>query len=167
MTAIGVHLVDGMIDLMGRVREVRAVVTRRASAHADDTTTLLLTFENRTTGQVFCSTVTPPNYRFAVYGSGGFAEVLGFSLQTFRRVQAIPHEQASGAPEVVDTPGFNMLTAELEAFAASVAKGTPFPTPLADILHGVEVFEAVLRSAASGAVERVAGHSESLSDGSC
>jgi predicted dehydrogenase len=55
----------------------------------------------------------------------------------------------------VNTPGFNMLTAELEAFAACVARGTPFPIPLADIVHGVEVFEAVLRSAASGAVERV------------
>jgi len=34
MTAIGVHLVDGMIDLLGPVESVFAKVSRRASAHA-------------------------------------------------------------------------------------------------------------------------------------
>ena len=56
-----------------------------------------------------------------------------------------------------ETKGFNMLTAELEAFAASVASKTPFPTPLAEIRHGVSVFEAILRSTASGRPEMVAG----------
>ena len=42
----------------------------------------------------------------------------------------------------METPGFNMLTSELEAFAAN--------TPLADIRHGVAVFEAILRSADTG-----------------
>ena len=51
---------------------------------------------------------------------------------------------------MTETPGFNMLTAELEAFAASIAAERPFPTPLSDILHGVEVFEAILRSAEAG-----------------
>jgi predicted dehydrogenase len=48
-----------------------------------------------------------------------------------------------------------MLTAELEAFAASIQNNAPFPTPLTEILHGVAVFEAVLRSAASGLPQRV------------
>ena len=58
--------------------------------------------------------------------------------------------------EVFETKGFNMLTAELEAFAASIEAGRPFPTPLADIRHGVAVFEAILRSAESGRSETVA-----------
>ena len=49
---------------------------------------------------------------------------------------------------MTETPGFNMLTAELEAFAASIAAGQPFPTPLDQIMHGVAVFEAVAASAA-------------------
>jgi predicted dehydrogenase len=43
-----------------------------------------------------------------------------------------------------------MLTAELEAFAASIAAGRPFPTPLDQIMHGVAVFEAVSASAIQG-----------------
>ncbi len=154
MTAIGVHLVDGMIDLLGRVAEVQAVVTRRA-AMVEDTTLLTLRFESGALGQVFCSTAATPHYRFATYGTEGFAEILGHPMATYRLVPATSDHRRPAEPVVTETPGFNMLTAELEAFAAAIGSNHPFPTPLSDILHGVEVFEAVLRSAASGRWERV------------
>lgn len=146
MTAIGVHLVDGMIDLMGPIRQVFAQVARRAAPHGDDTTDVLLRFENGASGHIFCSTAATPHYRMAIYGTEAFAEIVGHTMSSFRLVPAA----AGHAPEVVETPDFNMLTAELEAFAAAVRGGTPFPTPLGQILHGVAVFEAVARSAASG-----------------
>jgi predicted dehydrogenase len=93
----------------------------------------------------------------AVYGTKAFAEIVGHPMQAFRLLPALDHAQiGTGNPEVTETAGFNMLTAELEAFAASIVNRRPFPTPLADILHGVEVFEAVLRSAERGRAERVA-----------
>lgn len=157
MTAIGVHLVDGMIDLAGPVTEVIARVARRA-AIADDTTDLLLRFASGASGHIFCSTVATPHYRMAAYGTGGFAEILGHPMATFRHVASIPGEhRTAAAPTVTETPGFNMLTAELEAFAACVTAGTAFPTPLTEIRHGVAVFEAVLRAAASGRAEAVTG----------
>lgn len=151
MTAIGVHLIDGTIDLLGSVKAVTAIVSRRAAPLADDTTHVQLQFESGALGQVFCSTAAAPNYRFATYGTGGFAEILGHPMATYRIVRAIPGDHHRPAePEVVETPGFNMLSAELEAFAASIAGKRPFPTPLTEILHGVEVFEAILRSAETG-----------------
>ena len=155
MTAIGVHLVDGMIDLFGPVREVRAIVTRRAAA-VDDTTHVLLSFDNGAHGQIFCSTAATPHYRFAVYGTGGMAEILGHPMTTVRLTPSAPGKhRRSGSAEVIETPGFNMLTAELEEFAAAIVAGRPFRTPLAEIRHGVAVFEAILRSAASGGPEAV------------
>jgi predicted dehydrogenase len=154
MTAIGVHLVDGMIDLLGPIESVFATVSRRApSGTADDTTDVLLTFKNGGTGHVFCSTVATPHYRMALYGTDGFAEIAGHQMGTFRFI-ASSHDTA--IPEVFETKNFNMLTAELEAFAASIEAGLPFPTPLSDIRHGVAVFEAVVRSAESGRPELVA-----------
>ena len=150
MTAIGVHLVDGMIDLLGRVREVNAIVTRRAATLADDTTSVQLRFESGVLGQVFCSTAATPHYRFATYGTDGFAEILGHPMATYRLTPATTDHRSPADPVVTETPGFNMLTAELEAFAVSIASGQPFPTPLSDILHGVAVFEAILRSAEQG-----------------
>ena len=160
MTAIGVHLVDGMIDLAGPIASVFARVGRRAAPHVDDTTDVLLTFESGATGHIFCSTVATPHYRMAVYGTEGFAEILTHSMATFRKIAAVHDGGFLGAvapPEVVETKGFNMLTAELESFAESIGSGRPFATPLADVRHGVAVFEAVLRSAESGREEALAG----------
>jgi predicted dehydrogenase len=157
MTPIGVHLVDGMIDLLGPIKSVFARVNRHAAPHADDTTDVLLTFANGASGHIFCSTVATPHYRMALYGTGGFAEIAGHQMGTYRFTASL-HGEAFGTaePEVSETKGFNLLTAELESFAASIAAGTPFPTPLADIRHGVAVFEAIIRSAESGRAEAVA-----------
>jgi predicted dehydrogenase len=157
MTAIGVHLVDGMIDLFGTIRQVYAEVARRAAPLADDTTDVLLRFENGASGHIFCSTAATPHYRMAVYGTKGFAEVLGHPMTIFRLVLAEGGGvHGTGEAEVTETIGYNMLTAELEAFAASIIAGRPFPTPLDQIMHGVAVFEAVAASADRG--EKVAVH---------
>jgi len=151
MTAIGVHLVDGMIDLFGPIRQVHAQVARRAAPHSDDTTDILLRFQNGASGHIFCSTAAVPHYRMAIYGTKAFGEVAGFTMDTFRLIPA------GSAASVTETPGFDMLRAELEAFAASIVAATPFPTPLDQILHGVAVFEAVLRSVASAQAALVGG----------
>jgi len=151
MTAIGVHLIDGMIDLLGSIRQVYCEVARRAAPHSDDTTDILLRFENGASGHVFCSTAATPHYRMAVYGTQGLAEVLGHTMAAFRLVPVTAGSPGTvAAPAIVETLGFDMLRAELEAFAASIASRQPFPTPLRQILHGVSVFEAVLQSAATG-----------------
>ena len=151
MTAIGVHLVDGMIDLLGPIESVFAHVGRRAAPYADDTTDLLLTFRNGAAGHIYCSTVSTPHYRMAVHGTEGFAEIVGHQMEVYRHIAALPGEAFTlAAPEVMQTKGFNMLTAELDAFASAIETNRPFATPLSDIRHGVAVFEAVLRSAASG-----------------
>jgi len=150
MTAIGVHLVDGMIDLFGPIKEVYAQVARRASKAADDTTDVMLRFANGASGHIFCSTTATPHYRMAVYGTQGFAEILGHAMDIFRFVPS------NGPVQVRDTKGFGMLRRELEVFATSIESKQAFPTPLSEILHGVAVFEAVVRSVQSGRPEAVA-----------
>ena len=98
MTAIGVHLVDGMIDLMGPIRQVHAQVARRAAPHVDDTTDVLLRFENGASGHIFCSTAATPHYRMAIYGTGGFAEILGHPMSTFRLIPANNEAWARARP---------------------------------------------------------------------
>jgi predicted dehydrogenase len=149
MTAIGVHLVDGMIDLMGPIRHVNAQVARRAAPHSDDTTDILLRFENGASGHIFCSTAATPHYRMAVYGTAGLGEIIGHRMASFRLTPAVGRSAFGvGAAEIVETADFNMLTAELEEFAASIEANRPFATPLDQVLHGVAVFEAVVQSAA-------------------
>jgi predicted dehydrogenase len=42
------------------------------------------------------------------------------------------------------------VRAELDAFAQAIGGEAPYPIPIAEVIHGVAVFEAIDRSAASG-----------------
>ena len=101
----------------------------------------------------FCAIATVPNYRFAVYGSKAFAEILKPTLEEFR-FSPLPDPKAGHLavlkPEVVNTPGFDTLAAELTAFVGAINGKAPYPVPHDDVLHGVEVFEAIVKSAKDG-----------------
>jgi predicted dehydrogenase len=153
MTGIGIHIVDAMISLFGRAREAQCITTRRVAEHVDDTTAVLVRFGNGVSGLFFCSLVTVPNYRFAVYGSNGLAEILKPTLEDFRfapKPDPSAGHLAIVEPEIVSNPGFDTLHAELTAFAACIRDRTPYPISADEVLHGVEAFEAIVESARIG-----------------
>jgi predicted dehydrogenase len=67
--------------------------------------------------------------------------------------QGGPH--AIAQPEVIENKGFNLVKAVMEAFASAVRGETPFPVTHDQIIHGVAVFEAVVKSAKTGLPVRV------------
>jgi len=154
MAAIGMHLVDTMVYIAGRASEVYCVATHRAVPQGNDTTTLMLRFESGVTGLAYCSIAAARNYRLAVYGSRGFAEVLKPTMDTFHFIPAVQgrtsHLAAIPEPETIETPHVNTVTEELEAFARCVAERRPHPIPTEDILHGASIFEAAVKSARTG-----------------
>lgn len=160
MTAVGVHLLDHMIELAGRVSEVHCISSRRHGGPDEDTTSVMLRFVSGVTGMIFCSTATTAHYNFAVYGTRGLAEITRTNLQSFRFVPAPdgPPEGHVTAPpaEVREHPGFHMLNAELVAFARCIREGTPYPVAIDEVLHGVSVFDAIVESARSGRIVPVA-----------
>jgi predicted dehydrogenase len=54
-------------------------------------------------------------------------------------------------PEVIVTPGFDTLQAELKEFAACIRETRPYPISTDQVLHGVQVFEVIAKSARLGA----------------
>lgn len=160
MTAVGMHLLDHMIELGGKVRDAHCVTGVYGQGPADDTTTVLINFESGATGTIFCSVATATNFSFAVYGSTGLAEVSGASLQSFRFVpistRAPTGPIAAPPAEQLDFSGFDMLNAELTGFARAIVEKTPYPVPLDDVLHGMAVFDAVVESARSRKIVAVA-----------
>jgi predicted dehydrogenase len=158
-TAVGVHSLDHMIEFAGRVRNVHCVTDRYLAGVADDTTTLMLEFENGATGLIFCSVATATNFSFTLYGTQGLAEISRPNLQRFRFVPGSkePPTGPIAAPpdEVSEHTGFDMLAAELAAFARAIRKGEAFAVPIADVLHGMSVFDAAVRSAQSNRIEQV------------
>jgi predicted dehydrogenase len=153
MTGIGIHIVDAMIDLFGAIGEVHCIATRRVAPLVDDTTAVLVKFRSGVSGVFFCSFVTVPNYRLAVYGSNGVAEILKPTQEEFRFAPLTDPKAghlALAKPETVVTPDFDTLQAELKAFAAAITDKRPYPISSDEVLHGVEVFEAIATSARTG-----------------
>lgn len=154
MAGIGVHLVDAMIDLVGPVIEVMCTSVNRAAGQGEDTTSLLLKFENGVTGLAFGSIAATRNFRLAVYGAKAFAEVLTPTMDTFRFLPAVEgkasHLAAVPQPEVLEYRGANTALLELAQFAQCVKEKRAYPIPLDEVFHGVCVFEAAVKSAASG-----------------
>src|SRR5215475_3145187 len=116
-------------------------------------TIVLVKFAEGIAGTFFCSLTTVPNYRFAVYGSKAFAEILKPNLDEFR-FAPVPDPKlghlASMQPEVKQTSGFDTLFAELTTFAACIRDKKIYPVPLDEVVHGVEVFEAIAQSSKDG-----------------
>jgi predicted dehydrogenase len=161
MTAVGVHSIDHMIEFAGRVRDVRCVTARVIAGSSDDTTTVMLRFVGGATGLIFCSVATATNFSFTLYGSEGLAEISRPNLERLRFVplsQHAPTGPITAPPDdVVEHAGFDMLNAELTAFARSIRDGSPYPVPIADVLHGMSVFDAIVESVRSGRIVAVAG----------
>jgi predicted dehydrogenase len=153
MVSIGVHLVDAMMNMAGRVREVYCVASNRGGPHGDDTTHLMLLFESGVTGLMYCSVAATRNHRTAVYGTKGFAEVLKPQMDVFRFVPIAEgnasHLARIPEPEVIEVPGFNYVGKSLTEFARCIREGTPYPISPEDVLHGVAVLEAAIQSAAT------------------
>ena len=157
MTGIGVHLVDGFIDLCGEIGEVYCINTRRAAPLVDDTTTVMLRHKNGVTSSFNCSIASAANYRVAVYGARGLAETER-NLDGFRFSPAPekPGQPPSTQPEAVDHKGINPVKLVMEAFATAVDGGAAFPITADQIIHGVAVFEAIVKSANTGQPVKVA-----------
>lgn len=149
MGAMGIHMVDLMIGLLGPIADVRCISRRRAVAvDIDDTTSMLFTFESGMTGYLGTFGATTPTQRIQVFGSKGTAEIRQERHFEFRPVE--------GEAQTIDFGPFDKERAELEAFAAAVEGGAPYPLPAEEAIHGIAVFEAIVKAAASGAVETVA-----------
>src|SRR5271169_4514331 len=160
-TAVGVHALDHMIEFAGRVRDVRCVTARNYPGPSDDTTTIMLQFASGSTGLIFCSVATATNFAFSAYGTKGLAEITGADLSRFRFTPAstaAPTGLVTAPPdEILQFSGFDMLRAQMTAFARAIRDGNSYPVPIADVLHGMAVFDAIVESAKRGDIVSVRG----------
>lgn len=158
MTGLGVHLVDGFIDLCGEVDEVYCINARRAAPLVDDTTVFTMKHKSGVISTNYCTLASAASYCIAVFGKNGIAETLRPGLDTFRFTpvasQGGPH--ATAKPEVIEHKGFNPVKAVMEAFAAAIEGKAPYPVTADQVVHGVAVFEAIVQSAKAGKPVKVA-----------
>jgi predicted dehydrogenase len=164
LTPMGVHAVDGMIDLCGEIDHLYAQSFRRVvEIESDDTTSILFRMKAGMSGYLGTMTATGPGFSFQVFGSKGWVRlegvthVAGASSEERRtrlfgncRFQPVKGPLQTWQAETLDLPRVT-----LEAFADAADGRTPYPITLEEMIHGSAVTETIVRSAASGKVERV------------
>src|SRR5215207_4460800 len=164
LTPMGVHAIDGMIDLCGPIDTVYCQSFRRVVAvDSDDTTSMLFRMKAGMSGYLGTMTATGPGFSFTVYGSKGSVRLEGMTHvagassdeRRTRLFGTCKFQPAKGAAETWEAEHLDVTRVALEAFAVAAQGGAPYPMSLDEMAHGAAVTEAVVRSAASGVVERV------------
>jgi predicted dehydrogenase len=164
LTPLGVHAIDGMIDLCGGIDSLYCQSFRRAvELDMDDTTSMLFRMKNGASGYLGTMMATGPGFSFQVFGSKGWVRLEGMTHvagasseeRRTRLFGACKFQPVKGDAEAWEADKLDISRACLESFARAAAGGPAFPITHEEMIHGSAVTEAVVRSAASGGVERI------------
>ncbi len=165
LTPMGVHAIDGMIDLAGEIDHVFCQSFRRVvEVDSDDTTSMLFRMKDGASGYLGTMTATGPGFSFHVFGSKGWVRLEGMTHvagasseeRRTRLFGTCKFQPAKGPAETWEAARHDVTRACLEAFGTAASGGAPFLIPTSEMVHGASVTEAVVRSAASAKTERVA-----------
>ena len=161
---MGVHAIDGMIDLVGEIDSVYCQsFARVAQTGTDDTTSMLFRMKQGMSGYLGTMTTTGAGFSFQVFGSKGWQRLEGVTHvagapseeRRTRQFGACKFQPVKGPAETWEAERLDIVRATFESFARACEGGPPFKIPPAEIIHCAAVCEALIRSAASGKVEKV------------
>ena len=165
LAPLGVHAIDAMIDLCGEFDHVYCQSFARAlDGETDDTTSMLFRMKAGMSGYLGTITTTGPGFSLQVFGSKGWVRLEGLTHvagasseeRRTRLFGTCKFQPIKGPLEVWEAEKLDVTRACLEAFGRAAGGGDPFPITPDEILQGASASEAVIRSAASGAVEKIA-----------
>jgi len=152
MTGMGIHLTDYFIAAFGQVSTVQALTANRVLEwETGDVVTAQLQFEAGMTATLSAILYTPHFIRLHVFGSDAWAEVRndthpdtpGGKAELIVARTNKPHE--AHQYDWTDT-----VVANLEAFADAVAGKADYPYTHQQLIHNIEVLEAIAQSAETG-----------------
>lgn len=149
MTGMGIHLTDLLISFFGRVDTVQAMTASRSLGwETGDVVTAQLGFEDGMTATLSAILHTPHFIRMHVFGSQRWIEIIN---------ESHPDTPGGKVNYLVAETGQDMIHKELEwedavvrnleAFAAAIAGEAPYPFTTEQMVHNIEVLEAIALSA--------------------
>jgi predicted dehydrogenase len=148
MTAMGIHLSDMMIWMFGRVDRVAAFTAHRAlDWETGDLVTAQLKFEAGMTATFSAILYTPHFIRLQVFGTRKWVEVINSTHPDTPGgiVDLLIHE--TGKEPIRETFEWtDSVKANLEAIAEAAAGASAYPISDDDIVHNIELLEAISRA---------------------
>jgi predicted dehydrogenase len=149
MTAMGIHLTDAFIELLGPVTEVYAKTSRPVSSRANgDVVSVLTSFASGATGYLNAILVTPLHIGMRVFGTEAWAEVRDHTHPDTPGPTTFTVQHKDGRREVQEFAWEDAVRTNLELFADAIETGAPYPFTDAQKIGNIAVLEAICRSAA-------------------
>jgi len=148
MTAMGIHLTDGLIDLFGPVSEVYAATTSRV-AYKDngDVISVHLRFASGSTGYINAILVTPLYIGLTVFGSDGWVEVRNHTHPDTPGPVSLVVQYRDGRRDTREFAWTDTVRENLECFAAACDGNSAYPFTDAQKINNIATLEAICRSA--------------------
>ncbi|MCG6902628.1 MAG: Gfo/Idh/MocA family oxidoreductase [Rhodobacter sp.] len=152
MTGMGIHLTDFFIWMFGPIETVQAITADRTLGwETGDVVTAQFRFRAGNTGTLSAILNTPHFMRYHVFGSKKWAEVRNDTHPDTPGGQAHLEISETGAQIIRQAfPWTDTVLGNLEAFAQAVDTGAPYPFTDHQLVHNIEVLEAIAQSAESG-----------------
>lgn len=152
MTAMGIHLSDLMISFFGPVESLHAFTADRSLGwETGDVVTVQMKFEAGMTATFSAVLHTPHFIRMHVFGTDQWIEVLNDSHPDTPDGKVRVLSARSGADVTQQSFDWeDSVTANLEAFARAAIGEAPYPFTLREMVHNIEVLEAIARSSETG-----------------
>jgi len=144
MTGMGIHLLDGMVSVLGAVKDVNVKskkILRDNDSILDDMTSVLLTFGTGATGYIGTSIATSGYFSLRFFGENGVVEVRNPDLGEF------VYTDQTAQIKVTKNKGFNMEGASLELFADQITGSGSFPISDEDVMLSSEALEKIIMAA--------------------
>jgi predicted dehydrogenase len=124
---------------------------------------MLFRMKNGSSGYLGTITATGPGFSFQVFGSKGSVRLEGMTHvagasseeRRTRLFGTCKFQPIKGPAETWEAARLDVTRACLEAFATAAGGGTPYLIPTREMVHGAAATEAVVKSAASGEVEKI------------
>jgi predicted dehydrogenase len=152
MTGMGVHLTDAFISMLGPVAEVHSFVSKRVlDLPTGDVVSAHLRFAGGATASLSAVSATPFYGRYAVFGSEAWAETRDTGHPEQGGAGSVTVCRRGSSPVTADYPATDPVLANLAAFADAVAGRAAYPFTEHDLVHNVQVLEAIVQSAVTHA----------------
>jgi predicted dehydrogenase len=156
MTAMGIHLSDLFVTLLGPAREAYAVTSSRVTYPDNgDVVSALVRFESGATGYLNAILVTPHYLCLTVFGSQAWVEVRNDTHPDTPGPSVLTLQHRDGRRETRTYEWVDTVRLNLEAFAHAVRGGAPYPFTDAERIGNIAVLEAICRSAESNRPVRI------------
>ena len=154
MTQMGIHLTDILIWYFGKVKSVYANTSSRSLGwETGDVVVVQLLFEAGMTANIQAILHTPHFLRTHIFGSKMWAEVRNSTHPD--ETSGVADLQVYHSLEDTNTTRYDWsdsVSANLENWASAITNGTEYLNKNFEMMHNIEVLNAIIKSAEKGEV---------------